>query len=1383
MGLGAFVLSSLAAATLWGQMPPLPVPAAPAAWGPPPATAAQPAVRGRGVPVPAGPQAAPVSGALEGVVPGPAAGASAARLGGGAPVVVQLYPLAGASPTGVAAKLREVFAGRGDVEVSADRTASQIAVLAPPATQQEIAYWLASNGLLAGDVMPAAAQMPARPAPAAPQQIVSQVWPLRHLSWREFESRLASTWGSELQASHDPAGDMATYRFPASAAGATTLVVDRRNGRATIATPASSLPAWMRLMQFLDAPASDPEERTAIVPVPKADPEAVQRAVRLLSEVPPPGGQALRRRQHVGQFVGLLFQPPGPEGAAGAAAGGVQLAQATQPAQAAQPAQPAQGAQPAPPPVAEQVQAIPLGTTPPGSVEALARINNVQIEVLDDVVVIKGRREDVERVQQIIEQIERQSLEFRPQVEIYHLKHVDSQALSEMLVQVYTAAFARQGQVTIVPLQRPNALVLIGRKEAIPPVIEVIAKLDQPAPADGELKIFRLQHMSAIDAERTIRTFFVTRPPTDTTLRTGLGTRALVVAEFRTNSLIVQAAPRDMLEIVRLIESLDVPESGSTNEIRVFKLRNAIADTLAPILQEAVTGTTAGTTAQAQTQAAGQQTPARAIPPAINLQFLQIGPEGERMIRSGALANVRITADARSNALIVIGPAASMELMAALIKQLDELPATEAQIKVFTIRNGDATALAEMLQNLFGTAAAGQAAGQAAPTFAGESAIVPLRFSVDQRTNSIIASGNAGDLNVIYHILTRLDEGDVRQRETRVYRLRNAPALDVATALSNLLQQQLQLIQTAPELVTPVEQLERQVIVVPEAVTNSLIVSATPRYMQEITRIVEQIDRRPPMVVIQVVIAEVTLSDNEQFGVEWGLQDALMFDRSSSATGSRFNFNPSAGSTLPNDSTAASLATRNNVATQSLANFALGRTDPTLGFGGLVLTASSESVNVLLRALEQSARAQVISRPQVQTLDNQIAFVQVGAQVPRIQGSTITQFGVSNQVLDTQVGIILQVTPRTSPDGLIVMQVNATKSAVGPETSGIPVAVDQNGNVIRSPQILLTTAQTTVSARSGQTIVIGGLITKDLEETTRRIPYLADIPVLGRLFRFDSVSQKRSELLIIMTPYIVQTDEQIDWINARESERMSWCVADIVNIHGPVPVNSHSLFGDAGPPVIYPDGEPGMPSHSPAPTPAAPEGYPVPSPAPTPATPPGGTPGRAPGATPTPGYGDGASPHLIIPQPPSLMPPATSSGSGRLTPSAIEPTTPPAGTAQSSTGWPPPAAVPSLPPGSLPSGASPPTAVGPATTTVWSPPATSSQSPGVNTLAEPHTRGVYPTALPPNAKPTMPVAAGRNSPAVQPAGGAWPMPPAGPAIPPGNPSGVAPAGFSQPLWR
>src|SRR6185436_7156298 len=133
-------------------------------------------------------------------------------------------------------------------------------------------------------------------------------------------------------------------------------------------------------------------------------------------------------------------------------------------------------------------QAISPGAASAASMEAIARINNVQIEILEDVIVVRGRKEDVDRVLQIIEQIELQSLQFKPEIEIYYLKHLDSTALSDMVTQVYNAAFNRFGLVTVTPLQRPNAVLMIGRKENIPAIIELISKLDQPAPTEGEFK-------------------------------------------------------------------------------------------------------------------------------------------------------------------------------------------------------------------------------------------------------------------------------------------------------------------------------------------------------------------------------------------------------------------------------------------------------------------------------------------------------------------------------------------------------------------------------------------------------------------------------------------------------------------------------------------------------------------------------------------------------------------------------------------------------------------------------------------------------------------------------------------------------------------------------
>jgi type II secretory pathway component GspD/PulD (secretin) len=211
----------------------------------------------------------------------------------------------------------------------------------------------------------------------------------------------------------------------------------------------------------------------------------------------------------------------------------------------------------------------------------------------------------------------------------------------------------------------------------------------------------------------------------------------------------------------------------------------------------------------------------------------------------------------------------------------------------------------------------------------------------------------------------------------------------------------------------------------------------------------------------------------------------------------------------------------------------------------------------------------------VQTLDNQAGFVQVGSRVPYVTSSSQTNFGIQNQVQFQNVGLLLQVIPRTSPDGLIVMQISAEKSELGPEATGVPTFISSTGQVIRSPQIFINTAQTVVSAQSGQTVLLGGLITNSREQETRRTPYLSDVPVLGRLFRYDFEVTRKTELLIIMTPHIVRTDEDIERLNARESERMNWCLADVANVHGDV-----SWAKGSGPwdgkttPLIFPDQDP-----------------------------------------------------------------------------------------------------------------------------------------------------------------------------------------------------------------
>lgn len=652
-----------------------------------------------------------------------------------------------------------------------------------------------------------------------------------------------------------------------------------------------------------------------------------------------------------------------------------------------------------------------------------------------------------------------------------------------------------------------------------------------------------------------------------------------------------------------MINNIDTQTSEAVNEIRVIKLVNTLATELGPILQSAISGqVVAGVPGQARPSgAAGQKS--------TTLRLVTIDAQGKRLLNSGILTDVNITPDSRTNSLVVSAPSESMPLIEALIQQLDQLPAAEAQIKVFTIVNGDADALANMLSMLFGQQAMMGLPAVRTGTQAGESALVQLRFAVDTRTNSIIATGSAGDLSVVEAILLRLDEAEVRGRQNIVYRLKNSPAMDVANAIAQLVQNEMMVEQSAG-VVTPAELVQRQVFVVPEPVSNSLIVSATPRYFEEIRKVVEELDRRPPMVMIQVLIGEVSLNDIDEFGIELGLQDSILFDRSvlgdlltTSTTSSQpgqpqvttqtivsatntpgFNFN---NQPLGNSGSTSALAHSDIVGTQGLSNFALGRANSTLGFGGLVLSASSDAVSVLLRALQECRRLEVLSRPQVMTLDNQPAFIQVGQRVPRIQATTITQTGTTNSVTLENVGLILGVTPRISPDGLVVMEIDAEKSAVGPEAEGVPISISTSGQVIRSPRIDTTTAQTTVSAMDGQTVILGGLLTKNTSTVTRKVPWLAEVPVLGHLFRYDAKTVSKTELLIVMTPHIVNNKEDNDLLKQTEASRMHWCMTDVINLHGDINARGRKdEWSDGETKTVYPDLQPGaetIPSPPPAP--------------------------------------------------------------------------------------------------------------------------------------------------------------------------------------------------------
>jgi type II secretion system protein D len=1127
--------------------------------------------------------------------------------------VLKVYPARSGNTLAAADWLRSQFNAAAGVRVAGDTRSGQVLVYAPAEVQPQVAARLAQMP----DPIPTSVTLSAPPATSAPRvaagQAFSQVVPLRLQTAQQLENTLVKTLGDRLAVVGNP--QAGSYELRLAHGGTMQLDVDRAANRVVIRGTGSSGAALAHLVEMLDQSPSASPSGVQLISLRTSRPADIRRAVEAIQTA----NSAAQRMPGVGPGMGttpaaklaLMFQNREPAPARAAP----QLAQVP-PEQLPQP-----GPENGPPPGAAEVPpAKPSSPAAPGA----GLVGPVQIEVLEglDVMVVRGNPADVEQVMQIIQQIERLSSQTEPAIELYPMQHADGEAVGLLVSELYTDVFApRQGAVTITPLVKPNALVLVGRPENVKTALDLIKRLDQPVAPETQFQVFRLKYATATTAQATVNEFFASRP--------GLGAKARVTSDFRTNSLIVQASNRDLAEIGALIAKLDTQTSDAVNELRVFPLEHSLASDVAVILQGAIStpsglqGRPAG--AGGQPGQAGQAGGGfrTGEEKSAMLRFVTVDAKGQRVLSSGILSGVQITADARANALLISAPADCMELLGALVRELDQRPTATAQLKVFTIVNGDAQSLVELLQSLFtigGGLQQGLIQTGARDT---ESSLIPVRFAVDVRTNSIIASGSEGDLGVVEAILLRLDESDARHRKSTVYRLKNAPAADVANAINQFLTYERQVEQVSPGLVSPFQQIEREVVVVPETVSNSLIVSATARFYDEIQALVEQLDKRPPMVMIQVVIAQVSLNNFNEFGIELGLQDSILFDRSvlgnllttttqtstpsgivtqqnivSATNTPGFNFN---NQPLGNSGSAQSLANASDVGGQSLSSFGVNRTNSTLGFGGLVLSASSENVSILIRALQQAHRLEVLSRPQVMTLDNQPAYVQVGQRVPYINSASITTAGNQINTIQLQnVGIILGVTPRISPDGLVVMEIDAEKSQTGPEAEGVPISVLTNGQVIRAPRIDTTTAQTTVSAMDGQTVVLGGLITKTKEKTSRRVPWLSDIPILGALFKYDSKNDQRDELLIIMTPTIVKSEEDIDRLRRSEAARMSWCLADVIQIHGDIGVRGrYDHWHDCETTVVYPDLDPGVPQPKPA-TPAGPE--PIPAPAAAPST-------------------------------------------------------------------------------------------------------------------------------------------------------------------------------------
>lgn len=757
--------------------------------------------------------------------------------------------------------------------------------------------------------------------------------------------------------------------------------------------------------------------------------------------------------------------------------------------------------------------------------------------------------------------------------------------------------------ILMIPIPRFNAILVGAPKSRLPDIMKEIERLDQPTAPGARPVPIPLKKASASRVAGQIQSFYSTRYGAETEAQNQIR----ITHDDSINTIFVQAAPADLAEIKELIERIDGSVSSAINELRIVPLHNQISDEMANILLQSITQ---GVVAPSATGAPGivpraggplalggpfgQQQPGRTTAPAApaapttglttKTTTLRFYGQSGNAIESGLLEDVHITSEPRSNSLIISAPPKTMDLLLSLVRALDVVSAAQSSIKIFPLKKSDAQQTAALLQQFFlGAAAPRPTTGLPGPLGAVPAAgarpilslipgqtpegatLVDVKISVDDRTNSIIVAGSMNDLQVIEAIIYRLEDNDVQGRRNEVYRLRSAAAADVANSLQQFLTNSITVLRTANQL-TAYQEIQREVVIVPEPISNSLLISATPRYYEDLMRMIAQLDSLPPQVVIQVLVADVQLTNQEEFGVEVGLQSPVLFQRSiipgtasfaGQVTGTPLPTGVTVNSTLPGAANPGfnfntPIQPQNNftsgpgiVGFQGLGNLGVGRVSPTANVGGLVFSAASDTFTLLVRALKLQGRVDILSHPQVMTLDNQTAAVSIGQNVPYLAESTITATGLATQNIDRRdVGVLLRVTPRITPDGKVLLRVFPEVSSVDPR----PVLL---GNGAIGTTFNIQQVETTIAAADGETVVIGGLITTKDSKNENKIPWFGDLPVVGAMFRYRTQIREKRELLVILTPHIVRTPEEAQMILTKEARRMDWIIGDVCKVYGP----------------------------------------------------------------------------------------------------------------------------------------------------------------------------------------------------------------------------------------
>ena len=627
----------------------------------------------------------------------------------------------------------------------------------------------------------------------------------------------------------------------------------------------------------------------------------------------------------------------------------------------------------------------------------------------------------------------------------------------------------------------------------------------------------------------------------------------VMTAYGRSNTLIITASSAQIKRLAEIVEQLDVSMAHRI-KIEVFSLQFSDAANLAEVITKLYEKPKDAAAAAEQER---QQRRRRG-------GFGGRGPFGgaDDSGRGGVdqadqssptegsalqlLGEVKAIADENTNSLIVSASQQNLEVIRRLVGELDTQRFSQPETRVFSLDHGDATEIANELNQAFSSAAQNVFAGGGLGGFGGFGGrgrrffleqqqraneqssqgvlgLPELTAVSDARTNSVIVTTTAQQMESVGQLIEQLDR-DIADfaEDTRVFVLEHADAANLESILNELLSTELFERQAAnrasfgggfgggfggrfgggafstgalgssAQTADAARGLTGNVKIVADEDTNSLLITTFVRNFPSVEKLIKQLDVLLPQVLIEAQIIEVTLDDESAFGVEW------MWEQGTAINGSTY------------------------------------RQDGSTDFGladeifGLKYGILSDKLDTMLHALTKDTKVNILSTPRIMTRNNQEAIINVGQEVPFLVSTQETATGgVLTSTDFRNVGVILTVTPRINRSGTVSLDLNQQINSLIEFT------------LFDAPIISTREATASVTINDRQTMVIGGMIKDDKTETVHKISFLGDIPLLGRLFRRTDTRVEKTELMVFITPHVVYTDEAAERVTKEQRAKLN----------------------------------------------------------------------------------------------------------------------------------------------------------------------------------------------------------------------------------------------------